>query len=152
MIIYRVGNLLNSGCDIICHQVNLQGFMGGGLALQIARKFPKCEDKYVKFVQSKKRRGGVRLGEVCFVSVGEQVIANCFSQTEDFDTDYEAIEKCFSTVREKYRKSDGILSIGIPYGYGCGIANGDWGKVVKTVEKVFENERDVVCEIYELKA
>ncbi len=41
MISYHEGDLLKSNCDVICHQVNLQGVMGGGLALQIARKFPQ---------------------------------------------------------------------------------------------------------------
>lgn len=36
MITHHNGDLLKSGCDIICHQVNLQGIMGGGLAKQIA--------------------------------------------------------------------------------------------------------------------
>lgn len=31
------------------------------------------------------------------------------------------------------------LSIAIPYGIGCSIANGDWNKVYKIIEKVFED-------------
>ena len=46
MISYHEGDLLKSNCDVICHQVNLQGVMGGGLALQIARKFPQVEHEY----------------------------------------------------------------------------------------------------------
>lgn len=34
------GNLLESDCDIICHQTNTLGIMGGGIALQIKNKYP----------------------------------------------------------------------------------------------------------------
>ena len=40
MITYKNGNLLESGCDIICHQVNCQKVMGSGIAKQIREKWP----------------------------------------------------------------------------------------------------------------
>ena len=40
------GDLLETNADIICHQVNLQGVMGGGLALSIARKYPNVNKIY----------------------------------------------------------------------------------------------------------
>ena len=49
MISYHNGDLLKSGCDIICHQVNLQGVMGGGIARQIANKYPDVEKSYKLF-------------------------------------------------------------------------------------------------------
>ena len=73
-------------------------------------------------------------------------IANIFSQKPNFDTDYIAMEKCL-----RYTKTwakDNNLSIAIPYGIGCGIANGDWNKVYKMIEDIF-NDYDVI--LYKLK-
>ena len=40
MIINKTGDLLKSDCDIIVHQVNVNGIMGGGIARQIAEQNP----------------------------------------------------------------------------------------------------------------
>lgn len=60
---------------------------------------------------------------------------NMFSQKENFDTDYEAMKTALEEIKQ-YAK-DFNLSIAIPYGIGCGIANGDWDKVYKIIEEVF---------------
>ena len=64
-------------------------------------------------------------------------IANIFSQKLNFDTDYIAMKKCLRYI--KIWAENNNLSIAIPYGIGCGIANGDWNKVYKIIEKVFED-------------
>ena len=40
MITYKNGDLLESNCNFICHQVNCQGVMGSGIAKQIRNLFP----------------------------------------------------------------------------------------------------------------
>ena len=125
------GDLLETNADIICHQVNLQGVMGGGLALSIARKYPnvnKCYESY-----SKKD-----LGEVCMVYTDDFIVANCFSQREDFNTDYKALRECLSKVR-KHMIDCGYRTVAIPYKYGCGIANGDWETVFNIFKDVFSD-------------
>ena len=124
------GDLLLTDADIICHQVNLQGYMGGGLALSIAKKYPDVEDEYIKYPYKK-------LGEVCFSETEDFVIANCFTQTEDFDTDYDALRKCLFEVRF-FMKACSLKTVAMPYKYGCGIANGDWEKVFKIFRVVFK--------------
>ena len=53
MIKFFNGDLLKSGCDIICHQVNEYGVMGAGIAKQIKEKYPKALEKnYLKKVFS----------------------------------------------------------------------------------------------------
>lgn len=37
-IIHKDGNLLDAKTDVIAHQVNCQGVMGAGIALQIKNK------------------------------------------------------------------------------------------------------------------
>ena len=123
------GDLLKADADVICHQVNLQGVMGGGLALSIATKYPKVNKNYENYEPKK-------LGEVCFADAGNFTVANCFSQTEDFNTDYKALRKCLLKVR-KYMSDCGYRTVAIPYKYGCGIASGNWDKVLKVFEECF---------------
>lgn len=65
---------------------------------------------------------------------------NMFSQKENFDTDYEEIKRCLEFVKRSAKQTK--RSIAIPYGIGCGIANGDWNIVYKIIEEVF-NDYDV---------
>ena len=123
------GDLLKADADVICHQVNLQGVMGGGLALSIARKYPNVNKIYEDYEPKK-------LGEVCFADAGNFTVANCFSQTEDFNTDYKALREGLSKVR-KYMMDCGYRTVAIPYKYGCGIANGDWETVFNIFKDVF---------------
>lgn len=130
-MVYRFikGDLLKADADVICHQVNLQGVMGGGLALSIARKYPNVNKIYEDYEPKK-------LGEVCMVYTDDFIVANCFSQTEYFNTDYNALRVCLLKVR-KYMLNCGYRTIAIPYKYGCGIANGDWGTVFDIFNDVF---------------
>lgn len=143
------GNLLDSKCDIIAHQVNLQGVMGGGLAKQIAQKFPQCEVEYmncVKIIKSVKNL----LGQVLFHKYAkDKYIANCFSQNIDFTTDYKAIIKCFEFLLNDCKKYN-YSTIGVPYKYGCGIASGDWSKVEQIFKDIFEKEEDIELQIWKL--
>lgn len=130
MVKYVNGDLLTTDADVICHQVNLQGVMGGGLALAIARKFPNVEADYKAYKPKK-------LGHVCTSRVkGAYVVANCFSQTEDFCTDYDALWACLERVRG-VMDSLHYKRVAIPYKYGCGIAHGDWDTVLEIFEKAF---------------
>ena len=128
---YKVikGDLLEADADIICHQVNLQGVMGGGLALSIATKYPNVNKVYEDYEPKK-------LGEVCFADSGNFTVANCFSQTEDFKTDYKSLSKCLLNVR-KCMLDRGYRTVAIPYKYGCGIASGNWDKVLKVFDECF---------------
>lgn len=144
MVTYRNGDLLESCCVIIAHQVNLNGIMGGGLALQIARKYPHCEAQY-----KERSKNPITLGEVFYCNEGDTIIANCFTQDIFYNTNYSAVEKAFKKLRAKAEEMGGV-NIGIPYGYGCGIANGDWAVVEEIIVKVFRNTR-VECQIWKFK-
>ena len=43
------GDLFSSTARFIVHQVNCQGKMGSGVALQVKQKFPHVYDEYKKF-------------------------------------------------------------------------------------------------------
>ena len=143
MITIKEGDLLKIDCDIICHQVNLQGVMGGGIAAQIARKYPECEKEYKKYIQSTKNA----FGKVFLWYNGEIYIANCFTQTEFFYTRYDSVRNCFEEIARFAEKKG--LSVGIPYKYGCGIANGSWEEVEQIIIDVFAN-KEIDCKILKL--
>lgn len=122
------GDLLESDVDIILHQVNIQGVMGGGIAYQIAKTYPSVEKEYRKFKKAE-------LGEVCFAKTDKYVVGNVYSQNADFSTNYVALEKALEKV-DAYMRKNKLKSVGIPYGYGCGIASGNWYLVSKIFDKI----------------
>lgn len=138
MIEYYNGDLLESGCDIICHQVNEYGYMGAGLALQVRETFPIMHERYRNLCFTTKDKKAL-YSQVFFCEYfdkqnKERVIANCFSQVKG-ETNYEFLKvvakRIYCVAFDK-----GYKTIGIPYKYGCGIAKGDW----TIVEKIFKDE------------
>ena len=123
----RNGDLLQSDVDIILHQVNLQGFMGGGIAYQIAKTYHNVEKEYMEFKEK-------ALGNVCFVKTNKYVVGNCFSQNWYFETDYTALRQCLDEVIE-YMNINNLKTVAIPYKYGCGIASGNWDVVLEIFER-----------------
>ena len=120
-IVKMQGNALDTDCEVLCHQVNLFKRMGGGIARQIAMRFPAVDRAYRHYEKAE-------LGEVCFAKADNYVVANCYSQ-DDFKTDYFALAKCFAKVNA-YMDKNGLTTVAIPYHYGCGIADGDWDTVL----------------------
>lgn len=129
------GDLLEADADIICHQVSCQGVMGAGVAKQIADKWPNVKKEYVKFCNSKKLKQNL-LGEVQLVTAnggfqqeGDPLILNIFGQFyyghDDVYTDYSALTKAFRKMNQLYKGK----TLAFPYGFGCGLAGGDWQDV-----------------------
>ena len=153
MVTEHIGDLLESGCDIICHQVNIFGVFGGGLAKQIATKYPACEKFY------KTRLGYVKecwgddyiLGEVLLYKNKHKniCIANCLSQNEDGTTNYKAVDRCFKIVYN-HASYHHLKTIGVPKNYGCGIAIGNWEKVKAILVNIFQ-DKDIELQIWEKK-
>ena len=46
MIRYVKGDITESNCDIICHQVNCRGAMNSGVAKAIREKWPEVYEQY----------------------------------------------------------------------------------------------------------
>jgi O-acetyl-ADP-ribose deacetylase (regulator of RNase III) len=142
------GNILNATEDIICHQVNCIGIMGGGLALQIRNKYPEVYPAYKRYIEG--TGDHPLLGEVQTILCSDgKVIANLFGQysvgTDKMQTDYEALEIAFEGIK-CIAKCVGGDTIAIPYLIGCGLGGGDWDVVYKIIERVFG---EYGCTIYE---
>lgn len=140
MINIKSGNILNCTENIICHQVNVQGIMGGGLARQLADRYPDLENAYSEYCRIHNNRYIDLSADILFYVTENKVIANMFSQKENFDTDYLNMEIALTYLKKFAQEND--LSIAIPYGIGCGIANGEWEKIYKIIEELF-NDYDV---------
>lgn len=146
MLIYKTGDILKATENIICHQVNAQGVMGGGLALQVATQYPQVEKEYKDFCN---RFKGLLYGQYQAVKIADRkYIANCFTQ-RNFVTNLSDLEKVFRGLLETCKLND--FSICIPFKYGCGIANGNWNKVSKLFEEL-SNEYGIDIAVYKLES
>lgn len=148
MLIHKTGNILNSEENIICHQVNVDGIMGGGLAKQIADVYPNVELYYRDYCNFLCNNYELLKDDYCIVQVKpNQYIANCFTQKPNFNTDYEAIKICFEALLNVCKKHN--KTICVPYGYGSNIANGSWTKISQIFNKL-SDEYSVPIVVYRL--
>ena len=94
MVQYFQGDLLTSGCDVICHQTNCMGVMYSGIARQIRMRYPESYE----VLRHRFKNGKARLGECDFVLVrsenftngyGYGVVVNCYSQ-------FDYLRRCIS--------------------------------------------------------
>lgn len=149
MIINKSGDILKANENYICHQVNIQGIMGGGLARQIANLYPNVEEEYSRLCNNNKNDYKKLKGIFYNVRIDKnRIIANCFTQKPNFDTDYEAVEECFRKLFKQCK--DFNRTICLPYKYGCGIANGKWNKILNIIENL-SNEIGIDVNIYRLE-
>lgn len=147
MLINKKGNILESTENVICHQVNEDGVMGGGLALQIAMKYPKVEEAYSSFTNIKIDNNEELYGTFFLVKIDEnKYIANCYTQ-ENFKTNLYYIKECFSYLLKECQNHNWTITI--PYGYGCGIADGNWEEV-EQVFKELSDKAKIDISIYQL--
>ena len=74
------GDLLNCGADIICHQTNFFGMMGGGVAASIWNQLLDQQDRKEYCSLCRDMRGSL-LGSVQMLTHhGKPYVANLFSQ------------------------------------------------------------------------
>lgn len=162
MIKFFNGDLLKSGCDIICHQVNEYGVMGAGIAKQIKDKYPKAFDDYVKAIKEKTSKGE----NLPLIALSKQpdgiIVANMFTQRKG-KTNLEILRNAvvflgmqiidLFVTKLKFNEMTGVFfdrpfRVGIPYRYGCGIAKGDWESVLKVWKYVFGELEYIDLEVW----
>lgn len=156
MVKYVKGNLLDSDCDYICHQVNCQGRMGSGIAKQIRERWPEVYTKYRKeydFWTQQMGRTMSPLGNIDIVRINNsnQSVINMYTQSAyGYDgkryTSYDAFERALNLIRT-YIPDD--VKIGFPKNIGCGLGGGDWEIISDLIERILGQTNDVY--IYELE-
>lgn len=129
------GDLLDMGknveFDIIMHGCNCFNTMGGGIAYQIANRFPDA-----RLADEETVRGDAgKLGTYTIGMDGRLVILNCYTQygmsRDGKDVfDYLAFER----VLEKIAYRFGKWRIGLPL-IGMGLAGGDAERILPMIEQ-----------------
>ena len=135
------GNILKATEDVIVHQVNSIGIMGGGLALQIKNKYPEVYVKYKNLCD--KTLPENLLGRCQVIKChDEKYVANLFGQLnygrDKQYTDYEALKYSLMRLLNGRLKPDN-MTVALPYKLGCGLAGGDWNIVYNIIVEVFGN-------------
>lgn len=140
MINYINGNLLDSDCNFICHQVNCQGKMGSGVAKQIRDRWPEVYTNYTRVVDSK-MLGKVQILYIEDANIPRQCVVNMFSQENyGYDgaryTSYDAFWDCLKNLKDQIPKG---ATIAFPYKIGCGLGGADWKIIEKIIDVVFKD-------------
>ncbi len=141
------GDLLETPFQIIAHQVNCHGVMGGGVALQIKNKYPDVYNEYRDLCC--KKCSADLLGKALTVKCRGKIFFNIFGQdgygSEKIQTDYNALRSGLIDAISKFRDINGVplyisVAIAIPYKIGCGLAGGDWNTVKSILESLEKTE------------
>lgn len=143
-------DIFESGADVIIHQVNCYGVMGGGVARQVHEKYPRVFERYKELCDKYVDDKSFLLGLAQYVKIGEgNYVVNLFAQ-EDFGycgkcyTNYKALQRCLESVRD-YELLNG-KTIAIPYLMSCDRGGGDWNIVYKMIEDIFKDKEVLICE------
>lgn len=167
MIYFKKGNLLESGCDYICHQVNCQGKMNSGIAKQIREKWPVVFKNYrAKFEEREKAIADIcgcyehmidysetLLGDIQIVDLWDdyystdchQSVINMFAQQHyGYDgrryTSYDAFWNCLNLIKQTVPKGK---TIGFPEKIGCDRGGANWQVILEMITEVLGTEYKV---------
>lgn len=146
-------DIFKADIDVICHCANCFCCMGGGIAREIAKRFPEAKE-----VDDKTEKGArTKLGKSSIARIPSfkfrpkpKFILNMYAQFDygsDFrKLDYEAFYSCLEESDYLFHSG---LSFGMPYKIGCDRAGGDWSVVEAMIKSVFDKkERHVyICRL-----
>ena len=124
-------DILKIESGILGHQVNMQGKMGKGLALSIAKKWPKAKVEYLCLLPNR-RLGDITLSEVA----ANLYICHLHSQdrygTNKQQTEYPHLSKALHALHHSALNLN--LPVYLPWGLSCGYGGGDWEKVSDIIQ------------------
>ena len=126
--------VFNVGADCIVNTINCVGFMGKGIALEFALRYPKLEEQYVEACHKKM----IHTGRVYFYEVDGQKIINFPTKFHfKYPSQIEWIEQGLQYFVENYKRWN-IKSIAFPV---LGATNGglDREMVVEVMKKYLSN-------------
>jgi O-acetyl-ADP-ribose deacetylase (regulator of RNase III) len=157
MVTFHNGNILDSGAEIICHQVNCQGKMNSGVAKAIREKWPKVYTEYRSLAKNLSSEEfcdedlswTYMLGHIQSVLIpkdkGFQIVVNMFAQNGyGYDgkryTSYDAFWSCLGEIK-KYIKPG--LRIAFPARIGCVRGGANWNVIFTMIEEVLGADYNV---------
>lgn len=85
---HRVGDIFDSGADMLVNPVNTKGIAGAGLAKEFSDRFPDMHEEYV----ARCFDGTLQMGQPCYVKVKEIDKWVCLFPTKDSFRDTMASE------------------------------------------------------------
>lgn len=130
MILYYNGTVFNSKASAIVNTVNCQGFMGAGIALEFALRYPDMLKDY----EAKCKQGIIRTGNVDYYRSTDKIIINFPTKWHfKYPSKIEWIEQGLSNFVSTY-KANNITSVAFPK---LGTSNGglNWEDVKLVMEK-----------------
>jgi O-acetyl-ADP-ribose deacetylase (regulator of RNase III) len=140
-------DILTVQSGIIAHQVNMQGVMSSGLALQIKRKYPKVYSEYRSRIYE-----GIQLGEMTWVNVSDVMrskytllVANLYAQDQygsGLQTSYKHLKAALKRLNDLALVMN--LPIHLPHGLGCS-HGGDWAAVEKLIAE--QCPEAIICKL-----
>lgn len=143
MVTIKHGDLLEATEDIIAHQVNCFGVVGG-LAADIFKKWPNAELDYLQLCQRAKPWSIRGLAQVTGQQKDGHIICNLFGQYHPgCDYNPEALESALFMLSDLAKTFN--LTVALPFGLSCGIAGGTWSEVQKIIESTMKG---VQCTVY----
>jgi O-acetyl-ADP-ribose deacetylase (regulator of RNase III) len=162
-----IGNLLESDCDYICHQVNCQGKMNSGIAKSIRDKWPIVYNNYMtKYNETEKYLlaacgrfevcpdvSEVLLGDIQLVCLWDnyhatdfhQSVINMFAQQHfGYDgrryTSYDAFWSCLGKIKDIVPVGK---KIGFPGRIGCVRGGANWDVIYEMINQVLGQDYEV---------
>lgn len=154
------GNLLDTTCTYICHQVNCQGKMNSGVAKSIREKWPivykQYHDWYIGCEAWVHTHGhqpaDVMLGHIQVVDIGDkQKVINMAAQNSfGYDgrryTSYDAFWLCLGRIKETIPKSS---LIAFPKKISCCRGGANWTVIKAMIDAALGEDYNVY--MYELE-
>ena len=160
MVTFHNGNILDSGADIICHQVNCQGKMNSGVAKAIRNKWPKVYTEYKAKCDYEEATvndlygqyensidwSECLLGDIQAVLVDEnKAVINMFAQQYyGYDqkryTSYDAFWYCLGRIK---RIINPEKTIAFPARIGCVRGGANWNVILTMIEEVLGTDYNV---------
>lgn len=145
------GDVLDSECEIIAHQINASGGFGSGVAGAIKKRYPEIAERYQKaYVDSE-----LRLGECYVWETNDKTVkfANlCAQYNYGYDgsqyTSYDALWLSLNGLR-KFCVENNIKTVAIPYGMSSVRGGAKWNIVFEMIKTVFA-ETEIEVKIYKL--
>ncbi len=149
MVKFYEGNILDSGADLICHQVNCQGKMNSGVAIAIREKWPEVYAAYSK-VEHLEMLGHIQHVYIGNVNGKDKGIVNMFAQyTYGYDgrryTSYDAFWSCLGEIKHYMMPGQRIA---FPARIGCVRGGANWNVILAMITEVLGEDFEV--EIWDL--
>lgn len=146
MLLYKIGDMLDSDADYIINTVNILGTSGKGLALQIKKQYPEAVIPYEQACKNKELDVGKIL--ISNTRFNRQIIHFPTKRNWRDPSKYEYIEKgLIALVNFCNTIKTNNITIAIPQ-LGCGLGRLEWKQVLNLIRKYLGPIQHITFYIY----